>query len=72
MVDFGPGGRRVVVIDVFKNRFEGLALAEVEFDEWQRSREFRAPDWLGSEVTHDHEYRNQPRRRDSASCVSAG
>jgi adenylate cyclase len=58
MIDVPPGGRRVIVVDAFKDRLDGLTIAEVEFDDWDASRRFVAPDFLGREVTHDARYRN--------------
>lgn len=58
MADLGPDGRRVVVVDSFRDRLEGLVLAEIEFELWAESTAFQPPDWLGREVTHDHRYRN--------------
>jgi CYTH domain-containing protein len=58
MVDMPPGGPRVVVVDTFKDRLEGLVMAEVEFETWTDSDRFEPPDFLGPEVTHDSRYLN--------------
>jgi hypothetical protein len=56
--EFAFGGPRVVVVDMFRDRLEGLVIAELEFDSWIESKEFPLPDVLGVEVTHDRRYRN--------------
>ena len=54
-----PHGSHVVEIDVYTGKHQGLIVAEVEFDDEQSAREFRAPDWLGKDVSHDRRYSNQ-------------
>ena len=54
-----PLGDRVVEIDVYTGKHEGIVVAEVEFDDEQAARDFRVPDWLGKDVTHDRRYSNQ-------------
>ena len=54
-----PLGDRVVEIDVYHDRHEGLVVAEVEFDEEDAARNFQPPDWLGDDVTGDPRYSNQ-------------
>ena len=54
-----PLGDRVVEIDVYTGKHEGLVVAEVEFDDEQSARDFRVPDWLGKDVSHDRRYSNQ-------------
>ena len=54
-----PFGDRVVEIDVYHDRHEGLIVAEVEFDEEETARSFQPPDWLGDDVTGDPRYSNQ-------------
>jgi CYTH domain-containing protein len=54
-----PFGDRVVEIDVYHDRHEGLVVAEVEFDEEDAAENFRPPDWLGDDVTGDPRYSNQ-------------
>jgi CYTH domain-containing protein len=53
-----PLGDRTVEIDVFRDRHEGLIIAEVEFDDEAQCRAFSPPPWLGAEVTDDPAYRN--------------
>jgi CYTH domain-containing protein len=54
-----PFGDRVVEIDVYHGRHEGLVVAEVEFDEEAAAKNFKPPDWLGDDVTGDPRYSNQ-------------
>ena len=54
-----PLGDRVVEIDVYHDRHEGLVVAEVEFDDEESARNFQPPDWLGADVTGDPRYSNQ-------------
>ena len=54
-----PHGNYVVEIDVYTGKHEGLIVAEVEFGDEQSAREFKVPDWLGKDVSHDRRYSNQ-------------
>lgn len=54
-----PFGDRVVEIDVYHERHEGLVVAEVEFDDKTTAKNFQPPDWLGDDVTGDPRYSNQ-------------
>src|ERR1700750_1980073 len=54
-----PLGQRVVEIDVYHERHEGLVVAEVEFDDEGTAKDFQPPDWLGDDVTGDPRYSNQ-------------
>jgi len=54
-----PLGERVVEIDVYHERHEGLVVAEVEFDDEKAAKDFQPPDWLGDDVTGDPGYSNQ-------------
>jgi CYTH domain-containing protein len=54
-----PFGNRVVEIDVYGGRHEGLVVAEVEFDAEEAAKNFQPPDWLGDDVTGDPRYSNQ-------------
>ena len=54
-----PLGDRVVEIDVYHEKHEGLVVAEVEFDEEGAAQNFQPPDWLGEDVTGDARYSNQ-------------
>lgn len=54
-----PLGDRVVEIDVYTGKHEGIVVAEVEFDDEEAARSFQVPEWLGPDVTHDRRYSNQ-------------
>lgn len=52
------GGGLVAEVDVFKERFEGLVFAEVEFPSLEAADSFVKPDWLGKDVSDDKRYKN--------------
>ena len=54
-----PLGDRIVEIDVYHEKHEGLVVAEVEFDEQDAAKNFQPPRWLGDDVTGDPRYSNQ-------------
>lgn len=54
-----PWGDRIIEIDLYGGRHEGLAVAEVEFEDEESAKNFRPPDWLGDDVTRDPRYSNQ-------------
>jgi CYTH domain-containing protein len=54
-----PLGNRVVEIDVYGGRHNGLVVAEVEFEDEESAKTFRPPNWLGEDVTGDPRYSNQ-------------
>ena len=54
-----PLDARIVEIDVYHERHEGLIVAEVEFDEEETAKNFKPPAWLGDDVTGDPRYSNQ-------------
>lgn len=47
-----------IEFDVFEGKFEGLMLAEVEFDSKEEALAFTPPDWFGEDVTYSGEYQN--------------
>ena len=51
-------GGLVAELDVFKERFEGLVFAEVEFPSIEASNSFVKPHWLGKDVSDDKRYKN--------------
>lgn len=54
-----PFGDRVVEIDIYSGKHDGLVVAEVEFDDEESAINFQPPDWLGEDVTGDPRYSNQ-------------
>ena len=54
-----PGREDLTVeLDVFEGKFDGLVLAEVEFETEEDAGKFQAPDWFGEDVTFSGEYQN--------------
>ena len=54
-----PFGERVVEIDIYSGKHDGLVVAEVEFDDEESAINFQPPDWLGDDVTGNPRYSNQ-------------
>lgn len=54
-----PFGHRLVEIDIYGGKHEGLVVAEVEFEDEESALNFQPPDWLGDDVTGDPRYSNQ-------------
>ncbi len=46
-------------IDLYDGELEGLVTAEVEFPDEETALAYRAPDWLGEDVTGDKRYANR-------------
>jgi adenylate cyclase len=53
-----PWKKHTIEIDVYRGRHDGLAVAEVEFDDQKSCANFEAPDWLGRDVTGNRKYSN--------------
>ncbi|PKM56168.1 MAG: adenylate cyclase [Firmicutes bacterium HGW-Firmicutes-3] len=53
-----PYGDYTIELDVFRDRLEGLIMAEVEFPTLEAAHDFATPDWFGKEVTEDGRYQN--------------
>ena len=53
-----PWQTYTIEIDVYRDRHEGLVVAEVEFEDEDSCRCFNPPDWLGEDVTGDSRYSN--------------
>ncbi len=47
-----------IELDIFHGQFEGLCLAEVEFDSIEEANSFIPPLWFGEDVTMDGRYHN--------------
>lgn len=47
-----------IELDVFFGKFEGLILAEVEFENSDIANSFVAPEWFGEDVTFSTKYHN--------------
>jgi CYTH domain-containing protein/CHAD domain-containing protein len=46
-------------VDVYAGALDGLLTAEIEFESTEQAERFRAPSWLGDELTGDQRYANQ-------------
>ncbi|HEY0369144.1 MAG TPA: CYTH domain-containing protein [Chthoniobacterales bacterium] len=53
-----PYRERVVEVDVYTGRHDGVIVAEVEFEDDKSCREFVPPEWLGEDVTGSSRYSN--------------
>lgn len=53
------GGRLVAEVDMFLGIYEGLVIAEVEFQSEEQAGRFVPPEWFGEEVTFDKRYLNK-------------
>lgn len=52
------GTELIIELDVFEGKYEGLILAEVEFEDEKSAHEFCPPPWFGRDVTFSGEYQN--------------
>ena len=52
-----PGGL-TIELDVFDGTYEGLWLAEVEFESIEQAEAFVPPVWFGEDVTYSGKYHN--------------
>lgn len=48
----------MIELDIFKGCFEGVIIAEVEFDSVEAANAWAAPDWFDADVTFDKKYHN--------------
>ena len=51
-------GNLTLELDVFAGVWEGLVIAEVEFPDEEKARQFNPPDFLDEDVTFDVRYHN--------------
>lgn len=47
-----------IELDIFSGAYEGLQLAEVEFESEEEALAFAMPEWFKEDVTHDGRYHN--------------
>ncbi|MCM1244197.1 MAG: CYTH domain-containing protein [Roseburia sp.] len=47
-----------IELDLFHGNYEGMMLAEIEFDTVEESEKFVKPDWFGENVSGDRRYTN--------------
>lgn len=50
--------KHTIELDVFMGSFEGLLLAEVEFETVEDANSFTPPEWFGADVTNNPIYHN--------------
>ena len=48
----------MIELDIFEGKFEGIVLAEVEFESEADALAFKPPSWFGKDVTYDPKYHN--------------
>lgn len=53
-----PLDKYTIELDIFSGKFEGLILAEVEFDSLEEAETFSPPAWFGEDVTFSTKYHN--------------
>lgn len=53
-----PYEKYTIELDIFKGRFEGMILAEVEFESDDEANNFVPPEWFGEDVTYSPKYYN--------------
>lgn len=68
LIPFSDKPGLTVELDVFSGYYQGLILAEVEFDSEEAANTFLPPAWFGEEVTFSGSFQNsclsQPRQND--------
>lgn len=47
-----------IELDIFEGVFDGLVIAEVEFESVEQAKAYEAPDWFKADVTGDAQYQN--------------
>lgn len=53
-----PYMNHTIELDIFEGVFEGLVIAEVEFQTTEEAEQFIPPEWFGKEVTYEEKYHN--------------
>ena len=53
-----PLDQYTIELDIFSGKFEGLILAEVEFESIEEANNFNPPEWFGEDVTFSTKYHN--------------
>lgn len=47
-----------IELDIFAGKFEGVHIAEIEFDSEEDARSFKMPEWFKEDVTFDSKFHN--------------
>lgn len=55
LIEYSP---HTIELDIFSGVFEGLMIAEVEFNSTSSAEAFTPPEWFGEDVTYKAEYHN--------------
>lgn len=53
-----PFEKYTIELDIFTGKFDGLILAEVEFESLEEAESFTPPAWFGEDVTFSTKYHN--------------
>ena len=48
----------IIELDLFEGLFQGITLAEVEFESEEQANSYTPPEWFGLDVTYSSEYHN--------------
>lgn len=54
-----PYNNYTIELDIYKGKFKGLIVAEVEFDSLDEANAFVPPDWFIEDISEKREYRNK-------------
>ena len=54
-----PDRKYTIELDIYVGNLEGLATAEVEFENILESQSYIPPEWFGREITGDKRYKNK-------------
>lgn len=54
-----PYGKYTIELDVYKGKFDGLIVAEIEFPTLNEANSFTPPEWFSEDVSEKKEYRNK-------------
>jgi len=53
-----PYEKHVIELDIFHNEYEGMLLAEVEFESVEDAASFKPPSWFADDVSGNYHYSN--------------
>ena len=54
-----PYGKYTIELDIYKGKFEGLVVVEIEFPTIEEATAFVPPDWFSEDISEKKEYRNK-------------
>ena len=57
-IPFSQDREYTIDLDIFRGIYDGLILAEVEFESEEEARNFTPPQWFGRDVTFSGEFQN--------------